>query len=41
MVDSGLGHRVAIVNYELHLALMLDVAYVHRASTYGNFTTAS
>ena len=37
-VGDGLGHRLVMVNYELHLALMLDVAYVHRGSTYGSLT---
>ena len=37
-VGDGLGHRLAMVNYELHLALMLDFAYVHRGSTYGSLT---
>ena len=38
-VGDGLGHRMCIMNYELHLALQLNVAYTHRVSTYGSITT--
>ncbi len=38
-VGDGLGHRMCIMNYELHLALQLGVAYSHRVSTYGSITT--
>lgn len=38
-VGDGLGHRMCIMNYELHLAMQLGLAYTHRVSTYGSLTT--
>jgi len=37
-VGDGLGHRTCLINYELHLALELNVSYSHRISTYGSLS---
>lgn len=37
-VGDGLGHRICILNYELHLAFALGLTYAHRVSAYGSLT---
>lgn len=35
---DGMGHRFAIINYELLLAIHMRVGYVHRVATYGSLS---
>lgn len=37
-VGDGLGHRTCLLNFELSLALALDLTYAHRVSQYGSLT---